>query len=59
MCERRLWECLGVEGRIILKGILKSYDEKCWSGFIWFAIRTGECDNCPSGSINAGNFLNG
>jgi len=41
MSERRYWERLGVERRILLKGVLKSYDEKCWHGLIWFEVGTG------------------
>ena len=31
----------GVDGRIILKGILRKWDEEAWTGLIWLRIRTG------------------
>jgi hypothetical protein len=30
----------GVDGRIILKWILKKYDVRAWTGFIWLRIGT-------------------
>jgi hypothetical protein len=31
-------EHLGVDGRIILKRILKNWDEEMWNGLIWLRI---------------------
>jgi hypothetical protein len=51
----------GIDGRIILKLIVKKWDEKAWIGLIW--LRVGqvagccECGNEPSGSIKRGEFL--
>ena len=33
-------ECLGVDGSVILKWILKKKDRKIWSGKIWVRIGT-------------------
>ena len=38
--ERDAWS-LGVEGRIVLKWILKIW-EVMWTGFIWLRIGTGD-----------------
>jgi hypothetical protein len=35
-------EDLGVDGRIILKQILKKSIWKTWTGLIWFRIETGD-----------------
>jgi len=32
---------LDVNGKIILKWILKNCNEKAWTGLIWLRIRTG------------------
>jgi hypothetical protein len=31
----------GVDGRIILRWILKKWDGKAWTGFIWLRTGTG------------------
>jgi hypothetical protein len=33
--ERDVFEDLGVEGRIILKWILKKWDGEAWIGLLW------------------------
>jgi hypothetical protein len=51
----------GVDGRIILKWIFKTWDGVAWTGLRWLRIGTGggscECGNEPSGSIKCGEFL--
>jgi len=53
-------EDLGVDGTIILKWILRKWDEEAWTGLNWLRIGTGgscECGNEPSGSIICREFL--
>jgi hypothetical protein len=38
--ERGYLEALGVDGRIILKQILKKQHGKAWNGFSWLSIQT-------------------
>jgi hypothetical protein len=35
-------EDLGVDGRILLKCILKKWDEKTWTGLLWLRIGAGD-----------------
>ena len=39
--ERGHQENLGVDGRIILKSILKKWNGEAWAGFFWLRISTG------------------
>jgi hypothetical protein len=34
-------ECIGIEGRIILKRIFKKWDGEAWTKFLWLKIGTG------------------
>jgi len=51
----------GVDGRIILRWIIRKRDVWTRTGLIWLKIGTGgehcECGNGLSGSINYGEFL--
>jgi len=49
-----------VDGKIILKWVLKKLDREAGNVMIWLRIRTGnacEYSNEPSGSIQRGEFL--
>jgi hypothetical protein len=39
--ERDGLEDLGIDGTIILKCILKKWNWKAWTGFVWLRIGTG------------------
>jgi hypothetical protein len=59
--ERDHWGDPGVDGRIIIKRILKKWDVGVWTGLIWLRIDqlagTCECGNETSGFIKCGEFL--
>jgi hypothetical protein len=38
--ERKLLEKIIVDGRVILKWILRKYGARVWIGFIWLRIET-------------------
>ena len=50
-----------IDGRIILRWILKKWDLGAWTGLIWLKIGTGggtcKCGDEPLGSIKYGAFL--
>jgi hypothetical protein len=52
---------IGVDGRIILRLVLRKWYVGVWTGLIWLRIGTladcCECGNVPSGSIKCGEFL--
>jgi hypothetical protein len=41
MKERDYMENIGLDGKIMLREILKKSVERAWSGLIWLRIRTG------------------
>ena len=49
-----------VDGKIILRCVLREYDELVWTASSWLRIGTGAgtCELCnePSGSIKCGDF---
>jgi hypothetical protein len=51
----------GADGRIILRWIVRKWDDGVRTGLSWLRIGTGggncECSNEPSGSIKCGEFL--
>jgi hypothetical protein len=55
--ERDHWGDPGVDGRIILRRILRKWEGVVGTGWSGLRIGTGEYGNELSGSINAGNFL--
>jgi len=59
MKEKVHLEDLGLDMRIILKGIYKNWDVGTWTVLIWFRVGTGscECGNEPSGFIKCWEFL--
>jgi hypothetical protein len=54
-------EDLVVDGRIILKWMLKKWDGEAWTGLLWLRIGqvagACECGNEPLSSIKCGEFL--
>jgi len=34
-------EDVGVDGKIIIKWILKKWEKETWTGLLWLSIRTG------------------
>jgi hypothetical protein len=58
LTERDCFEDLGLDGRIILKLILKKYVGRAWTGFIWLRTETnGEHSNDLQITYGVGNFL--
>jgi hypothetical protein len=58
--ERDQWGDPGIDGRIILRWILRKWDVGVWTGLGWLRIDvvgTCECINETSGSIKCGEFL--
>jgi hypothetical protein len=59
--EKKPLEDPGVDGRIILRWLLRKWGVMAWTESIW--LRTGpggstcECGNEPSGTIKCGEFL--
>ena len=49
----------GIDGRIILRWILRKWDWGAWTGLIWLRLGTGtcKCGNAPSGSTKCREFL--
>ena len=39
--DRDQLEDVGVDGRIILKGVFRKWNEEAWAGLIWLRIGTG------------------
>jgi len=39
--ERDYLECPGIDGRIILRWIIRKWDVGAWTGSIWLRIGTG------------------
>jgi len=46
-----------VDGRIILRWILRKWDVVAWTESIWLRIGTGEYGNELSGCVKCGEFL--
>ena len=59
--ERDNLEDPDIDGRIILRWILRKWDVGAWTGLLWRRVGTGgrhcECGNEPSGSIKCRKFL--
>jgi hypothetical protein len=55
--ERDHLEDPDVDGRIILRWILKPWDVGVWTGSSWLKIGTGGGGNGFSGSVKCGAFL--
>ena len=47
----------GIDGRIILRWILRKWNVGAWTGSSWLRIRTGECGSEYLCSIKCGEFL--
>jgi len=51
----------GIDGKIILRWIIRKWDVGAWTGLIWLRIGPGgdtcKCGNEPLGSIKCGEFL--
>jgi hypothetical protein len=59
MGDRDHLEDQGIDGRIILRWILRKWDWGAWTGLIWPRLGTGpcKCGNEPLDSIRCGEFL--